>query len=378
MLSTSLLVAACAWFSHAVVQGQFGNGPNCTIDENDVAETQSGMNNFIIDMLGSLQFAYALEQCTATNVISNGKWYMYQCNDMDDTVTKTEYFDDQCSTDGIIIETFNATNMTEGDRGHFECGGYNTYARTVWSLDPDCIDGVTIYAALGACTNFGGDSQLNFYCSANETVGQIFTLAGMMPTSTFLPSSTFSFNATLASFLNGTLLPSTTFLLNATLPSLLNATLPSFLNATLLPSTTLLFNATFPMLTTTQSPMMCADEAYCHKWLFSPDQCGVLATIPTASGETILYGRMDECGSSIESTTMIETTDGNISATEPTPISSSTTSTAGTTTGILTSSTSSTNGVSTTSTTESSSSEIRPSLLLTVGMLFSFFFLVSV
>jgi hypothetical protein len=122
MLTKSLWLA-CLWFSNSWVQGQLSGDPNCTVDEGELPEMQTGINNFVIDMLGLMQFPYAIGECTGNNVIDTGRWYTYRC-DMDSTsgmstVTKTEYFDDTCSTDGIVIEIFNETNVTEGSRGFF-------------------------------------------------------------------------------------------------------------------------------------------------------------------------------------------------------------------------------------------------------------------
>jgi len=380
MLSKSALVA-CIWFSYSMVQGQLTNDGNCTLDGTDLPEIQSGMNNYVIDMLGgTVQFAYAIGQCTATSLIDIGKWYKYECGDMDtsgmSTVTKTEFLNDQCTGNGTIMQTFNETNMTEGNQGAFECSGYNTYAKTTWSLDADCGHGVTIYAALGACTNYSSNTQMNFYCSSNETIAQIFNFGLQFPSTTSLPSSSFfptSFNATLPS------------LLNATLPSLLNATLPSLLNSTSLfnlsftttelfnlsfTTTSLFnatFNATFPMLnmTTTQSGgMMCADDAFCDKWIFSPSQCQLVAMMPTSGSLARVYGRMEECSTDIGSSSTMIPTDINITVTNPVSSTSTTGTGSSTTTG--------------TSNTEGTSGAIRPSLMLIVGVLSSFFFLVSI
>jgi hypothetical protein len=332
------------------------------VDEQELPEMQTGINNFVIDMLGTMEFPYAIDQCTGNNVIGTGRWYKYQC-DMDSTsgmstVTKTEYFDEACSGDGIVIATFNETNATEGSRGFFECSGSNTYARVRMGLDSGCDGAIVIYAALGACSNFGQDSQINLYCADNETIIQVFSLQDQLPTSTFLPSSTF-----LSTLLNATFLPT---LFNATLPTLLNATLPTLLNATLPPN----FNATLPSMlnmSTTQIAMWCADEAFCTKWIFIPNECREITAIPIGVTQTTIYGIMDECFTDtdvVSSTTMIDfSTTGNVSATEPTISSSTSTSTSTSTTIIST---------------ETTSGAIRPSLLFTVGMFFSFFFLVTI
>jgi hypothetical protein len=272
----------------------------------------------------------------------------------------------------MVIETFNETNVTEGNRGFFECSGSNTYAKLRMSLNSDCAGAIVIYAALGACSNFGQNSQINLYCSDNETIIQVFTFQGQLPTSTFLPSSTFFptvFNATL---LNATL-PS---LLNATLPTLFNATLATLINATLPTSFNATFNATSPsvlnMSTTQLGAMWCADEAFCNKWIFVPHQCRPIAMMPFTDQPTNIYGIMDECFTDTDvvlSTTMIGLSSTavteNVSATEPSASSSSTTSIS-----------SSTTSISSTQTT--SSGAVRPSLMFTVGMFFSFFFLVAI
>jgi len=332
--------------------------------------------------LGSTLFAYAIDQCTATNFLDTGSWFIYQC-DMDSTssgisVTKTQYFDAECATDGIIVETFDEANMTEGNRGSFDCSGYNTYAKIRVSLDSDCGNTVTIYSALGACSYFGESTQINVYCSDNETIAQIFNLAGQMPTSTFLPSSTIlptSFNATLPTLFNATLpqFNATLPQLNATLSTFLNSTLPTLFNATL-PG----FNATLPsmlnMTTTQLMDMLCADEAFCDKWIFSMNQCKQLATIPFTTTPTVIYGIMDECNTDImvSSTTVEFTTSSlNISGTEPTlPTAGSTSTSTSTSTGV--------SSTSTTGSTITTSGAVRPSLFFTFGMFFSFFFLVSV
>jgi len=358
MLSKSLWLA-CLWFSSALVQAQIGNRENCTVGDEELPEVQSGINNFVIDMLGPMQFAFAIDQCTAANVLDTGRWYRYQC-DMDSlsgmsTVTKTEYFDDACSGDGIVIETFNETNVTEGNRGFFECTGSNTYARIRMGLDEDCESTSVIYAGLGACFNFNLN-QISMYCSSNETIAQVFNFLGQLPTSTFLPSSTF--------------LPTS---LNATLPTLINETIiPTLFNATLPEPTDL--NATLNMTTTQFAQELCADEAFCDKWIFAPNQCRLIASLPLTGTLTSVYGIMEECFTDVmvSSTTMIElpsTTLENITVTEPTV---PTVSTGGSTTSSIGTST------STTRVTETTSGAVRPSLLFTVGMFFSFFFLVTV
>jgi len=214
-------------------------------------------------------------------------------------------------------------------------------------LDSDCESTVVIYAALGACANFDPSSQINLYCSDNETIAQVFSFANQFPTSTFFPSSSF-----IPTVFNGTL-PSLDIIDNTTLvPTLFNATLPSLVE----------------MSTTQMNQQLCADEAFCQKWMFSPTQCQLIATIPVGTTLTSVYGIMDACFTDTDmmsSTTMIElpsTTLDNTTATEPTipTISTSTSST------------------STTGGTETTSAAVRPSLLFTVGMFFSFFFLVAV
>jgi len=371
MLTKSLWLA-CLWFSNSWVQGQLSGDPNCTVDEEELPEVQTGINNFVIDRLGLIEFPYAIGECTANDVLDTGRWYTYQC-DMDSasgmsTVIKTEFFDDACFTDGIVIEIFNETNMTEGTRGFFECSGSNTHAKLRMGLDSECDSTTVIYAALGACSNFGQDSQINLYCSDNETIVQVFTFQGQMPTSTFLPSSTFfptGINATVPTLLNGTL---PTLLNGTVVPTSFNATLPtSFLNATL--------PTMFNMSTTQIGVMWCADEAFCDKWVFVPNQCREIATIAIGVQPAKIYGIMDECFTDtdmVSSTTTIEFTSSttvtdNVSATEPTAPTSGSTST--------TSTGSSTTSISSTQTT---SGAVRPSLLFTVGMFFSLFFLVTI
>jgi hypothetical protein len=292
------------------------------------------------------------------------------------TVSKTEYFTEDCSGLGSVVAVYNETDMTEGELGYFECGGSDTYARIRLSLDSDCESAVVIYAALGACANMAANSQLNFFCSADEAIVQIFT---MQMSSTFLPSSTaLLFNTTsLPTEFNETFLPTdfnetlfpTGF--NATLATLFNVTtLPTELNATL-PTMTTMFNATMPSIinisTSQIEMMMCQDDEFCDKWIISR-QCNLLTTVSLGFSQGV-YGIFEECGTGMDmssSTTMLTefntTFDDNITATEPTASSSTSTST----------STSTTRG------TETTSGAIRPSLLFTAGMFFSFFFLVSV
>jgi len=321
-----------------------------------------------VDELGTILFPYALNQCTGMNVITTGRWYWFECS-MDSngisTVSKTEHFAEDCSDLGSVVAVYNESNMTEGEVGYFECEGTDAYARIRLSLDSDCENSVVIYAALGACTNMGENSQMNFYCSAEEAIAQIFSVDEMDMTTTFLPSSTALFNTTsLPSDFNTTMSE-----FNATIPTLLNATLVEF-NTTLgefngtLPTMSTMFNATMPSMinisTSQIEIMMCEDDSFCDKWIISR-QCSLLTTVALGIDQGV-YGVFEECntdGNMASSTTMLTefntTFDDNITVTEPT---------AGST--------------STTRGTETTSGAIRPSLLFTAGMFLSFFFLVSV
>jgi hypothetical protein len=367
MMSKSLWLV-CLWFANLMMVKAQQPQANCSVNDTELPEVQTGINNFIIDELGSILFPYALNQCTGNNVITTGRWYWYQCS-MDSngmsTVTKTEYFADDCSGTGSVIATFNETNMTEGQVGYFECSGSDAYARIRLSLDSTCTNAVVIYAALGACVNMNDNSQMNFFCSSNETIAQIFTSNPMMST-TFLPSSTqLLFNTTnLPTGLNQTILP-TQF--NATnLPTGLNQTiLPTGFNATL-PTMSTMFNATIPSMinisTSQVEVMMCADQAFCTKWIVSK-QCNLVTTVSFGINQGV-YGIFDECsegGMISSSTTMLQefnTTFGqNMTATESSMINT-----------IL----------STLGGNNAESGAVRPSLLFTLGMCLSFFFLVSV
>jgi hypothetical protein len=365
MLSKSLWLA-CLWFANSMVKAQVPE-TNCTVDDTELPEVQSGINNYVIDELGTVLFPYALNQCTGSSVITTGRWYWYECS-MDNngmsTVTKTEYFSDDCSGSGSVVAVYNETDMIEGEVGYFECSGTDSYARIRLSLDSDCENAVVIYAALGACSNMAGNSQLNFFCSANEAIAQIFSVEMQMST-TFLPSSTeVLFNVT--QLLNDTLAPTEPSLFNETIfPTGLgiNATvLPTGLNGTL-PTMTTMFNATMPSMIINVSTsqidiMMCEDDSFCTKWIISK-QCNLVTSIDFGLSQGV-YGVFEECstdGEMASSTTMLEdfntTLAENITVTEPSIIM-------------------------TTVLGGNESGAVRPSLIFVVGMFLSFFFLVSV
>jgi hypothetical protein len=258
---------ACLWFSSSIVKSQEQQEEmNCTVQDGEVPEIQSGINNFVIDMLDNFPFPFALKQCTSTSLLPTSKWHRYECNiDVNNpgmsTVVKTEYNDAACSNLGLIVEQFFGSNTTEGEIGYFDCSGSDTYIEIELSLDPQCQDPVTVYGALGSCANFMNSSsslsQWNLYCNEDEAVMQIFNLN--------------PFNATM-------------------------------LNETLISTTSLMSSTSNPR------NMLCADESFCDKWMLSP-QCDMLTSFPLVNNAT-LYGRLLACVIDVAMTTdVISTTD---------------------------------------------------------------------
>jgi len=322
---------ACLWFSSSIVKSQQQEQEmNCTVQDGELPEIQSGLNNFVIDMLDSFTFPFALKQCTAISLLPTNKWYTYECNmDIDNpgmsTVTKTEYNDATCSDAGLIIDQFFEPNMTEGAKGFFDCSGADTYIEIELSLSSQCQDSVIVYAALGSCSNFMNSSssllQMNLYCNENEAVMQIFNLMNPLNAtmSTFEPFNTTSLNET-------------------------------SLNETSISTTSLLSS-------TSNQPqdMLCADESFCDKWMLY-DQCDMVTLLPFVANQT-LYGRLVACVIDVAMTTTDVVSSTGINAT--TDVASTYIEATGT------------EGETTTTTrteTTRSSSAVRPSFLFTTGL----------
>jgi len=370
MLSSSQWLV-CLWLSNVIAvvrsQGNESEVLNCTIESGQLPEVQGGENNYVIDLLGDIPFSFALNQCTSIDVPNNDKWYKYVC-DMDSntqirTVTKTEYPEETCAGEGVVMQVFSENNVTDGMRGYFDCNGSDTYVELHFSLNDQCGNFVTVYGALDACFHFTeGLSEMNLYCDDVEAVAQIFT---SLPTngtsSTFGPSSTS--------------VPGTTNLINTS--SIFNQTLVD--NETISPTAA-------SMVVETQR--MCSDSAFCDQWLFPKEECDFVATIALhKNNKTRVYGQMVTCFTDVSASSMppinstMLPTNSTMLATNftlPTNISLNAT---GEPTDIGVTDTVSTKDTSagTGGETETDSIAIRPSFFFTTGMFFcSFFFLLSI
>ncbi|ETO15744.1 Lysostaphin precursor, partial [Reticulomyxa filosa] len=113
-----------------------------------------GTNNYVIDWFNDkLLFTYAINQCTATTLVSTLSWYKYSCSKNGDAwkVTKTQYSDPACSNTGVEEASWSTGESAQGERGYFVCEGEDNYVKVEVSPDSSCADPQTVYAGLGGC-----------------------------------------------------------------------------------------------------------------------------------------------------------------------------------------------------------------------------------
>jgi len=304
---------------------------------------QMNKSNYVIDLFSNLMsFTYAIDQCTATSLVSTGFWYKYTCGKSNGvwSVTKTEYSDNNCTKSKKTIDDWTEGEIMEGNVGYFECTGENNYAKVNLSSNSTCTNSQVVYAGLGGCTS-NGAMLTQFYCDQNQALIQLYLDLVSVNNATMSMSSSMS---------------------------------PEPLNVT------------------------CNPDLYCNKWTIAPGSCNLVANY---LGQNI-YGKMDSCvtGSSsvptstipadnqVASTTAIKgtttttkqgTTTTTKQSTSTTGTNSSTTSTTGTSTS-TTSTTSTTSNPATTSTTSKSSTTSTTStthssvssLFITTNLIFVF------
>jgi len=263
-------------------------------------QTQSGSNNYVLDTLSGSPFAFAIGYCTATSLLSNTKWYKYDCIESatgKTKVTKTEYNDVNCTGNGTLLTNWpqisNTSNHNSTGTQHtfFECDGYNTYAEIVISTNQSCSGGVTVYAALGTCVNSTFQpTQLELYCNNTEATLQIFT-------------NTLNLTAH-----NGTTSSSTT----STTSTSTTTGRPKLSTTTARPNSFSTTRLNHTLLSSTQMPYqpMCGEKYYCNNWVIPQNNCSsgrILATVFNFQNRHIhVYGQMKKCYALTTTTTAMK------------------------------------------------------------------------
>jgi len=138
--------------------------------------TQSGDNNYVIDTFAdTLNFTYAINQCTGVNIQGN-PYIKYTCTqDSDDVwwVTKTSYSTADCSGTGTTVKTWSESDVSEGEWGYFKCDGKNNYAAIDVSIDAACGAAITIVGGLGGCAYNARFLDSKFYCDASTSTAYV-------------------------------------------------------------------------------------------------------------------------------------------------------------------------------------------------------------
>jgi hypothetical protein len=141
----------------------------------NAAEVNEGMNNYVVDFFANaLLFAYAIDQCTATDFVP-GVAYKYECNYNDSmwSVIKRSYSNNKCTGSPSSVDIIPEDSSSAGLPGYFECGGENTYAKLKLSLSNDCSGAQIVYSGLNGCLlNQPLFNQL--YCNSENALVQFY------------------------------------------------------------------------------------------------------------------------------------------------------------------------------------------------------------
>jgi hypothetical protein len=239
----------------------------------EIPEFQTGHHNYAIDYLSDIRFPFAIGQCTATQVIEPTMWYKYECNQTAGiwTVTKTQYFNSNCTGNSTIVMDWGMNFNSSFPGPYFDCSGVNTYVEILISGTNQCMNGVTVYGALGTCTNSTDNlSQIDFYCNDTQGVAHFFTSemnetysSTMQP----LPSSTATLNNTNLNL--STKLPIPTKVnqsLNATNLRLTTTNHP--FTTTSLIASNLLTSTYISTMASNETQQTCDPTKYCNSWVF--------------------------------------------------------------------------------------------------------------
>jgi hypothetical protein len=177
----AILYSACLWWT--MTKGD-AISDMCPLFGH-TAEMNSGTNNYVVDFFANaLLFAYAIDQCTATDFVP-GIAYKYECNYNDSmwSVIKRSYANTKCTGSPASVDII-PDGGSAGLPGYFECSGDNTYAKLKLALTSDCSGAQVVYSGLGGCLlNQPLYNQL--YCDDTNALVQFYlntTFLGQAPT----------------------------------------------------------------------------------------------------------------------------------------------------------------------------------------------------
>jgi hypothetical protein len=294
-------------------------------------QTQKGTHNYVIDLLEGSRFPFAINQCTATDVLGN-KWYKYQChrNSKKWTVTKTEYSNSNCTTNGTLLTNWqsNSTSDSQSSEQEFECDGMDTYVEFEIGMAgiSNCTNGVTVFAALSSCVSSGFD-QYEFYCNTSMALLEMFSNSQTV-TSTAMPSST-SLSTTTGAATSTTTGAATSTTTNAATSTTTNAvtstttdapakgatgigsaavlnatasststtgnTIVSQVLSTILSTSTSISSTSTSSSTSTQVQATCASNNFCNRLVLPRNKCTTSPFIQAQNDSLSYFVQMKQC-----------------------------------------------------------------------------------